>query len=113
MAGWRTRNASPRAVVALALLAVLLVAAIPGALLVGLILMLLGHIIAGLAFAGGSIVVAVAAVALAGLSGKRYVRRLAESMGFRVLRLKDEDYNYVRPDEYTTHDDDYTPRSIV
>jgi multisubunit Na+/H+ antiporter MnhB subunit len=112
MAGLRTRNASPVAVVAFGLLAVLLVAAIPGALLVGLILMLLGHIIAGLAFAGGSVVAAVAAVALAGLSGKRYLRRLAESMGFRVLRLKQDDYDYVRPDSYTTHDD-YTPRSIA
>jgi hypothetical protein len=104
MARWRTRQASPAGVVALVLLAVFLVAAIPGALLVGLILMLLGHVLVGLAFAGGSVVVAVAAVALAGLSGKRYVRRLAESMGLRVVRLNTDDF---------THRDDYGHPTVM
>jgi multisubunit Na+/H+ antiporter MnhB subunit len=98
MARWQARKASPTAVIVAILLAVFLVAAIPGALLVGLILMLLGHVIAGLAFAGGSILVAGAAVAIAGLSGKRYVRRLAESIGFRVVHLDHDDYS---------HQDDY------
>jgi uncharacterized membrane protein YdjX (TVP38/TMEM64 family) len=94
--GWSTK-----AVIAVGLLAVLLVAAVPLALLVGLFMMLLGHVVGGLALFGGSILVAVAAVAIAGLSGVQHVRKmvrqqsnLVRQQGSRIVQLRRGDYNF-------------------
>lgn len=104
MAGWfaaRRTNMSAKAVIALMLLALALVAAVPVALVVGVFMMLLGHVIGGLALFGGSILAAAAAIALAGLSGVRHLRKLVAEHRFgverdsRVLQLGSDDYTYV------------------
>jgi hypothetical protein len=97
MAAWhwgRTASWSSRAVIAAGLLALLLVAGVPVALLVGVILMLLGHVVGGLALFGASVLAAVAAVTLAGLSGVRHVRKLLSRQAFRVVQLRRGDYDY-------------------
>jgi uncharacterized membrane protein YdjX (TVP38/TMEM64 family) len=79
MTGWyveRTPDRSARAVIAVTLLALLLVAAVPVALLAGVVMMMLGHVVGGLALSGGSVLAAVVAVALAGMSGMRHLRKL-------------------------------------
>jgi hypothetical protein len=104
MAGWYGTgrlNRSAKAMVVVMLLALVLVAAVPVAFLVGLFLMIFGHVVAGLALFGASIVAAGAGVAFAILSGIRQVRHLREmvtnvtSGNFRVLRLDNEDYSYT------------------
>ena len=79
MTGWyaeRTPGRSARAVIAMTLLAVLLVAAVPVALLAAVVVMILGHVVGGLALFGGSVLAAGLAVALAGMSGMRHLRKL-------------------------------------
>jgi hypothetical protein len=96
MTGWyaeRKADRSAKAVIATMLLAVLLVAAVPVALLVGLFMMLLGHVIAGLALFGGSILVAAIAVTVAGMSGMHHLRKMVSESGlFRVVRLDGSQY---------------------
>jgi hypothetical protein len=97
MAVWHTAKTmrwSTKAVIAAGLLAVLLVAAVPVALLVGLFMMMLGHVVAGLALFGGSILVAIAGVAIAGLSGVRHVRKLVRQQSQRIVQLRRGDYNF-------------------
>jgi uncharacterized membrane protein len=109
MGFWETaRRASwsTRAVIAASALAVLLVAAVPVALLAGIILMLLGHVIGGLAVFGGSVLVAVAGVVTAGMSGVHHVRGLisrsirlaqaaqSEQPAQPVIRLDEGEYHY-------------------
>jgi uncharacterized membrane protein len=97
MAGWyaaRTMRGSTKAVIAAGLLALLLVAAVPVALFVGVILMLLGHVVGGLALFGASILAAVAAVVVAGLSGVRHLRKLVTQRGYRVVQLGRGEYYY-------------------
>jgi hypothetical protein len=98
---------------AVGLLAVLLVAAVPVALLAGVILTLLGHVVGGFALFGASVLAAVVAVAVAGMSGLRHVRKLISGAGVRFGQLdprfdvpgsSDQDYgNVVHLDrsEYT------------
>jgi hypothetical protein len=101
MVGWsrtRTLNRSAKAVIAVMLLALVLVAAVPGAFIVGIVLMLFGHVVAGLALFGGSILAAAAAVTLAVLSGIRQVRHLRDMVAnrdLRVLRLGNDEYSYL------------------
>ena len=83
----RTMSWSTKAVIAAALLAVLLVAAVPVALLVGLFLMLFGHVIAGLALFGGSILAAIVAVVIASMGGVRQLRKLVRRHGYNVTQL--------------------------
>ena len=90
----RTMGWSTKAVIALGVLAVLLVAAVPLALLVGLVLMVLGHVVGGLALFGGSILVAIAAVAIAGLSGVQHLRKLVREQSGRIVQLRRGDYNF-------------------
>ena len=78
-----------RAVIAVTVLALLLIAAVPLALLAGVILMMLGHVVGGLALFGGSVLAAAVAVALAGISGMRHLRKLLSGRGFPVVRLDD------------------------
>jgi hypothetical protein len=70
----------------------MLVAAVPVALLAGVVLMLLGHVIGGLAVFGGSILAAVIAVAVAGMSGVRQLRKLVSGRGFGVVPLDGSQY---------------------
>ena len=98
MIGWYTERApdrSAKAVIAVTLLALLLVAAVPVALLAGVVMMLLGHVIGGFALFGGSILAAAIAVALAGMSGMRHLRKLLSVGNFRVVRLDASQYTDV------------------
>ncbi len=93
-----TMGRSTKAVLAVGVLAALLVAAVPAALLAGLIMMLLGHVVGGLALFGASVLAAAAAVAAAGLSGARHLRKLAGRLASQedrdVVRLGPGDYHY-------------------
>jgi uncharacterized membrane protein YdjX (TVP38/TMEM64 family) len=107
MTGWyaeRTPDRSAKAVIAMMLLALLLVAAVPVALLAGVVIMLLGHVVGGLALFGGSILAAATAVAVAGMSGMRHLRKLVARRSFRVVRLDGSPYTDVAEPEGT----DYT-----
>jgi len=95
MTGWYTERApdrSARATVAVTLLALLLVAAVPVALLAAVVMMLLGYVVGGLALFGGSVLAAAIAVALAGMSGMRQLRKLLPGDSFRVVRLNGRQY---------------------
>ena len=94
----RTPDRSGKAVIAVTLLAVLLVAAVPVALLAAVVLMMLGHVLGGLALFGGSVLAAGIAVALAGMSGMRHLRKLLSRGSFRVVQLDDSQYaDVARP----------------
>jgi uncharacterized membrane protein YdjX (TVP38/TMEM64 family) len=98
MTGWyaeRTPDRSAKAMIAVTLLALLLVAAVPVALLAAVIIMILGHVVGGLALFGGSVLAAGLAVALAGLSGMRHLRKLLSGDSFRVVRLNGSEYTDV------------------
>jgi uncharacterized membrane protein YdjX (TVP38/TMEM64 family) len=99
MAGWDQRRGlrwSSKAVIAVTLLAVLLVFAVPVALAVGVVMMLLGHVVGGLAVFGGSILAALAAVTVAGMSGMRHLRKMLAERSFRVVQLGRGDYTEYR-----------------
>ena len=98
MIGWyaeRTPDRSARAAIAVTLLALLLVAAVPVALLAGVVMMMLGHVAGGLALFGGSILAAAIAVAVAGMSGMRHLRKLLSGRSFRVVQLDGSQYTDV------------------
>src|SRR5215831_2455797 len=98
MTGWyaaRTPDRSAKAVIAVTLLALLLVAVVPAALLAGVVMMLLGHVAGGLALFGGSVLAAIA-VALAGITGMRRLRKLVSGRSFRVVQLDRSEYTEVR-----------------
>jgi hypothetical protein len=89
MTGWnaeRTPDRPARAMIALTLLALLLVAAVPVALLAAVVMMVLGYVTGGLAVLGGSVLAAALAVAFAGLSGLRHLRKLLSAGSFGVVR---------------------------
>jgi uncharacterized membrane protein YdjX (TVP38/TMEM64 family) len=95
MMGWyaeRTLGRSARAMIAVTLLALLLVAAVPLALLAAVIMMIMGYVVGGLALFGGSVLAAGLAVALAGMSGLRHLRKLLSGDSFRVVRLDGSQY---------------------
>ena len=98
MTGWyaqRMPDRSARAMIAVLLLALLLVAVVPVALLAAVILMVLGHVVGGLAIFGGSVLAAIAAVSLAGVSGMRHLRRMLSRGGIRVVPLNGDQYTDV------------------
>src|SRR5215469_10539149 len=98
MTGWyveRMPDRSAKAVIAATLLALLLVAVVPVALLAGVVMMLLGHVIGGLALFGGSVLAAAVAVALAGVSGMRHLRKLVSGTSFSLVQLDDSHYTDV------------------
>jgi uncharacterized membrane protein YdjX (TVP38/TMEM64 family) len=95
----RTADKSARAVIAVTLLALLLVAAMPLALLAGVVMMLLGNVAGGLALFGGSILAAAIAVAVAGMSGMRHLRKLVSGRSFRVVQLDGSQYADVAEPE--------------
>jgi hypothetical protein len=87
MTSWYTERMTGRpakAVITVTLLALLLVAAVPLALLAGVVMMVLGHVVVGLAVFGGSVLAAAVAVALAGVSGLRHLRKLVSGGSFGV-----------------------------
>jgi hypothetical protein len=98
MTGWyaeRMPDRSAKAVTAVTLLALLLVVAVPVALLAAVVMMMLGHVAGGLALFGGSILAAAIAVALAGMSGMRHLRKLVSGRNFRVVQLDGSQYTDV------------------
>src|SRR5215472_396196 len=98
MTGWyaeRTPDRSAKAVIAVTLFALLLVAAVPVALLAAVVMMMLGHVLGGLALFGGSVLAAVIAVALAGMSGMRHLRKLVSGLSFSVVELDGSQYTDV------------------
>jgi uncharacterized membrane protein YdjX (TVP38/TMEM64 family) len=101
----RTPDRSAKAVIAVTLLALLLVAAVPVALLAGVVMMLLGHVVGGLALFGGSILAAAVAVAVAGMSGIRHLRKLVSGLSFRVVQLDGSQYTDVAEPEGSTYTD--------
>jgi len=108
MTGWyakRTPDRSAKAVIAAMLLALLLVTAVPVALLAGVVVMLLGHVIAGLAISGGSVLAAVIAVAVAGMSGMRHLRKLVSGRGFGVVQMDGSQYPDVAEPEGSDYAD--------
>ena len=95
MTGWhaeRTPDRSAKAMIAVTLLALLLVAAVPVALLAGVVMMMLGHVVGGLALFGASVLAAVVAVALAGMSGMRHLRKLVSGRSCGVVQLDGSQY---------------------
>ena len=86
---------SGKAVVAVTVLALLLVAALPLALLAGVIVMAVGHVAAGLIVLGGSVLVATIAVALAGVSGLRRLRKLISRSSLGVVPPGESRYGDV------------------
>jgi len=102
MTGWyaqRVPDRSGKVMIAVTLLALLLVAAVPVALLAGVIIMMLGHVVGGLALFGGSVLAAAVAVALAGMSGMRHLRKLVSGSSFRVVQLDGSQYTDVAEPE--------------
>jgi uncharacterized membrane protein YdjX (TVP38/TMEM64 family) len=100
MTGWyveQTPNRSAKAVIAVTLLALLLVAVVPVALLAGVVMMTLGHVVGGLALFGGSVLAAAIAVALAGVSGMRHLRKLLSGSSFRLVQLDGSQYTDAEP----------------
>ena len=98
MTGWyveRTPDRSAKAVMAATLLALLLVAVVPVALLAGVVMMVLGQVVGGLALFGGSVLAAAIAVALAGMSGMRHLRKLVSESSFSFVRLDGSQYTDV------------------
>jgi len=95
MTGWyveRRPHGSARAMIGALLLALLLVAAVPVALLAAVVMVMLGHVAGGLALFGGSVLAAGTAVALAGISGRRHLRRMFSGASFRFIRLDGSQY---------------------
>ena len=106
MTRWYTErmpNRSAKAVIAVTLLALLLVAAVPVALLAGVVMVMLGHVVGGLALFGGAVLAAAIAVALAGMSGRRQLRKLLSGDSFRVVRLDGSQYADVAEPEGSNH----------
>jgi hypothetical protein len=84
MTGWYTERApggSAKGVIVMTLLAALLVAAVPVALLAAVVMMVLGHLVGGLALFGGSVLAAGLAIALAGMTGMRHLRKVLSGLG--------------------------------
>jgi prepilin signal peptidase PulO-like enzyme (type II secretory pathway) len=108
MTGWyaeRAPDRSAKAVIAVTLLALLLVAAVPVALLAAVIMMVLGHVVGGLALFGGSVLAAVVAVALAGMTGMQHLRKLLARASLHIVPPDRSQYtgDIVEPDasDYT------------
>jgi uncharacterized membrane protein YdjX (TVP38/TMEM64 family) len=98
MTGWYAERAPDRpakAMIAVTLVALLLVAAVPVALLAAVVMMMLGSVAGGLALFGGSVLAAAIAVALAGMSGLRHLRKLLSAGSSRVVRLNGSPYTGV------------------
>src|SRR6266446_177551 len=69
------------------------------ALLAAVVMMMLGYVVGGLALFGGSVLAAAVAVALAGMSGMRHLRKLLSAGSFRIVRLNGSQYTDVAEPE--------------
>ena len=58
-------------------------------------MMMLGYVAGGLALSGGSILTAAIAVAAAGMSGRRHLRKLVAGHSFRIVQLDGSQYTDV------------------
>jgi len=67
--------------------------------------MILGHVVGGLALFGGSVLAAALAVALAGMTGMRHLRKLLSRASFNVVQL---DHGQYTDDIAESNDSDYT-----
>jgi uncharacterized membrane protein YdjX (TVP38/TMEM64 family) len=108
MTGWRAERRpgwSAKAVIAVTLLALLLLTAVPVALLAAVIMMMLGHVVGGLALFGGSVLAAVMAVALAGMTGMHHLRKLVSRASFNIVQL---DHSHYTDDIAEPNGSDYT-----
>lgn len=110
MTGWyaeRRPGKSAKAVLALGLLALLLLTAVPVALVAAVIIILLGHVVGGLALFGGSVLAAVMAVAIAGLTGRQHLRKLLSRASFNVVQLDHRQYSddIAEPDSSSDYTD--------
>ena len=106
MTGWyaeRAPDKPAKAMIAMMLLALVLVAAVPVALLAAVVMMMLGYVVGGLALFGGSVLAAAMAVALAGMSGMRQLRKLLPRGGFRIVQLDGSQYTDVAESEGADH----------
>ena len=106
MTGWYAERAPGRpvtAMIAVMLLALLLVAAVPVALLAAVVMMMLGYVAGGLALFGGSVLAAAIAVALAGMSGMRHLRKMLSGGSSRVVRLDGSQYTDVAEPDDSDH----------
>jgi hypothetical protein len=101
MTDWYAERAPgrARAVIAVTLLALLLVAAEPAALLAAVVMMMLGYVAGGLALLGGSVLAVAVTVALARMSGIRYLRKVLSGADFRAVRLNTRQYTDVTDPE--------------
>ena len=88
----QTPGSPAKGMIAVTLLALLLVAAVPVALLAAVVMMLVGYVVGGLALFGGSVLAAAIAVAIAGMSGMRQLRKLLSGGSFRVVRPSGRQY---------------------
>jgi len=88
----RAPGSPAKAMIAVTLLALLLVAAVPLALLAAVVMMMVGYVAGGLALFGGSVLAAAIAVALAGMSGMRHLRKLLSGGSFGAVRPNDSQY---------------------
>src|SRR5215468_11236078 len=93
MTGWYTERTPDRP--AKAMIAVTLLAAV--------VMMMLGYVVGGLALFGGSVLAAAIAVALAGMSGMRQLRKLLSGDSFRVVRLDGSQYTDVAEPQGSDH----------
>jgi hypothetical protein len=91
----RKAGRSARVAIAVTLLVLALVAAVPVALLAAVIMMVLGHVVGGLAVFGASVLAAAMAVALAGMTGIRHMRKLISRASFQVVQLDPRQYSDV------------------
>src|ERR1700735_5449874 len=108
MTGWyagQGAGKAAKAVMAVMVLALLLVAAVPVALLAGVVMMVLGHVVGGLALFGGSILAAAVAVAVAGMSGMRPLRKLVSGHSFHVVHLDASQYADVAEPQGSNYTD--------
>jgi uncharacterized membrane protein YdjX (TVP38/TMEM64 family) len=105
MTGWyaeRTPGRPAKVLIAMTLVALLLVAVVPVAVVAALVMVLLGHVVGGLALFGGSVLAAAMAVALAGMTGMRRLRKILSRVG-QVVQLDRAGYTDVaepKGDEY-------------
>jgi hypothetical protein len=67
--------------------------------------MLLGYVVGGLALFGGSVLAAAIAVTLAGMTGRRELRKLFSRESFRVVRLNGSEYTDVTEPEGSQYTD--------
>ena len=107
MSDWhegRTADRSAKTVIAVTLLALLMLTVVPVALLAAVIMMILGHVVGGLALFGGSVLAAVAAIALAGVTGMQHLRKLLSRASSNVVRL---DHGQYTDDVAEPHGSDY------